>query len=194
MSESTGVPVGSVLLTLGLICLSGAFSGLTLGLLSLSLESLELIMSSGSPHEAKHAKQIYPIRRRGNLLLCTLLLGNTLTNVLISIISASFLSAGFGAIVATLLIVLFGEILPQAICQRHALRVGAASRFFVIPLMIGLLPITFPIAKVLDLALGSELRTMYNKRQLDRLLDVNTASVSGKQICWQTPKSSLASL
>ena len=109
----SGVPVGSVLLTVGLIFLSGAFSGLTLGLLSLSLESLELIMSSGSAREAQYASQIYPMRRRGNLLLCTLLLGNTLTNVLIATSSASFLGGAAGTIVATLLIVLFGEILPQ---------------------------------------------------------------------------------
>lgn len=175
MSEDEGAPVGSVLLTIGLICLSGAFSGLTLGLLSLSLESLELVMSSGSPRDARHARQIYPIRKHGNLLLCTLLLGNTLTNVLIAIISASFLSAGVGAIVATLLIVIFGEIIPQAVCQRHGLRVGAGSRLFVIPLMLVLLPVTFPIAKLLDMLLGSEMRTMYNKRQLDRLLDVNAS-------------------
>jgi metal transporter CNNM len=177
MSEGGGVPVGSVLLTVGLICMSAAFSGLTLGLLSLSLESLELIISSGSPRETKYAKKIYPIRKQGNLLLCTLLLGNTLTNVLISIISASFLSAGVGAIAATLLIVIFGEIIPQALGQRHGLRVGAGSRYFVIPLMVLFLPVTYPIAKLLDWMLGSEMRTIYNKRQLDRLLDVNASGV-----------------
>lgn len=47
------------------------------------------------------------------MLLCTLLLGNVLTNVVISILSASFLDPLYGTISATMVIVIFGEILPQ---------------------------------------------------------------------------------
>lgn len=169
--------VGLILASVALVGLSACFSGLTLGLLSLSLESLELIVSGGSAREAAWARKIYPMRRHGNLLLCTLLLGNTLVNVLISIFSAQFLSPGLGAIMASLVIVVFGEIIPQSVCSRHGLRIGAASRPLVVPLMFAFLPVTWPIARLLDFALGSEMRTMYNKRQLDRLLDINAAAV-----------------
>ncbi|EOD14785.1 hypothetical protein EMIHUDRAFT_461601 [Emiliania huxleyi CCMP1516] len=168
--------VGLILASVALVGLSACFSGLTLGLLSLSLESLELIVSGGSAREAAWARKIYPMRRHGNLLLCTLLLGNTLVNVLISIFSAQFLSPGLGAIMASLVIVVFGEIIPQSVCSRHGLRIGAASRPLVVPLMFAFLPVTWPIARLLDFALGSEMRTMYNKRQLDRLLDINAAA------------------
>ena len=53
-----------------LTCLSGMFSGLNLGLMSLTVEDLNIIvMSSEDPQVVKYAQSILPLRRRGNLLL-----------------------------------------------------------------------------------------------------------------------------
>ena len=60
--------------------LSGLFSGLTLGLMSLDMVSLEILAEGGDEQEREYAKKIIPIRSKGNLLLCTLLLGNTIVN------------------------------------------------------------------------------------------------------------------
>lgn len=52
-------------------------------------------------------------------------------------------------------ILVFGEVLPQAICSRHALAIGA---FFAKPvrlLMYVFLPISWPLAKLLDNMLGT---------------------------------------
>ncbi|EOD35948.1 hypothetical protein EMIHUDRAFT_48084, partial [Emiliania huxleyi CCMP1516] len=100
------------------------------------------------------AMRIRPLRQKGNLLLCTLLLGNTLVNAMISILSADLTSGLAGGLIATAVIVVFGEIIPQAVCSRHGLRIGAASTCLVRPLMYLLMPITLPIARVLDLVLG----------------------------------------
>lgn len=163
----------SLLVTVVLVMLSGMFSGLTLGLLSLSLEGLDIIVAGGEPDEKRWAKKIYPIRKSGNLLLCTLLLGNTLVNALIAILSASMTSGLVGGLISTGVIVVFGEIIPQSICSRHGLRIGASAVCIVRPLMILLLPITWPIAKVLDWALGREMGTAYNRKQLDALLQIH---------------------
>ena len=60
----------------------------SLGLLSLSLEGLDIVVHGGSADEKRWAELIIPVRKKGNKLLCTLLLGNTLVNALIAIISA----------------------------------------------------------------------------------------------------------
>jgi metal transporter CNNM len=166
-------PVPTILITVLLVCLSGMFSGLTLGLLSLSIEGLDIIISAGDADERRWAKKIYPMRKRGNLLLCTLLLGNTLVNASIAIISASLTNGLAGSIISTTVIVIFGEIMPQSVCARHGLRIGAASTCVVKPLMVLGLPITWPIAKALDLALGREMmKTTYTRQQLDKLLEM----------------------
>ena len=52
----------------------------------------------------------------------------------------------------------------------NGLRIGAATVNIVRPLMFVLLPITFPIAWLLDNVLGAEMRQTYNKHQLEKLL------------------------
>ena len=171
----TPFQVGNLLGAVVLVMLSAMFSGLTLGLLSLSLEGLDILISAGDERERGYARRIYPLRKSGNLLLCTLLLGNTLVNALIAILSASMTSGLVGGLISTVVIVIFGEIIPQSICNRHGLRIGAASVVIVYPIMILLLPFTWPIAKALDLVLGREMGTSYNKLQLDALLEMQVA-------------------
>ncbi len=48
--------------------------------MSLDMVSLEILAEGGEEQERECAKQILPIRAKGNLLLCTLLLGNTMVN------------------------------------------------------------------------------------------------------------------
>ena len=74
--------------------LSGLFSGLTLGLMSLDPQQLRIVIAGGTAGERKQAERILPIRERGNLLLCTLLLGNVAVNALLSILLADMTSGG----------------------------------------------------------------------------------------------------
>jgi len=71
------------------------------------------------------------MRLQGNLLLCTLLLGNTVINSAISILIADLTSGTVGLLVSTVLILIVGEIIPQSICTRHGLFVGAHSIWIV---------------------------------------------------------------
>lgn len=74
-----------------LLCFSALFSGLNLGLMSLDLTELKLLMKIGSTKEKKYANKIYPLRKKGNLLLCTILLGNVLVNSTSTLILGSYL-------------------------------------------------------------------------------------------------------
>ena len=106
-----------LLIIILLILLSGLFSGLTLGLLGLDTKNLELLTmgpfeNAEAEKQAEYAKRILPVRKKGNLLLCTLLLGNVAVNSLLAILMADITSGLVGFALSTALIVIFGEITP----------------------------------------------------------------------------------
>jgi hypothetical protein len=94
---------------------------------------LEVVIDAGETWASKCARRIAPIRKDGNLLLCTLLIANIAVNSLISIILSDLTSGLVGFFVSTVLIVIFGDIIPQAVCSRYALQVGGWSRPSVVP-------------------------------------------------------------
>jgi len=150
-----------------LVTLSGIFSGLTIGLFSLDLSGVERQMELGN----LHAKRVYPIRKKGNLLLCTLLLGNVAVNSALSIFLGTIASGVFAGLIATSLIVIFGEILPAAVFTKYALWVGAKSVPLVRVFLFALYPISYPLAASLDKFLGGELPTIWGKDELSLILE-----------------------
>lgn len=163
----------------GLIACSALFSGLTLGLLSLDPSSLTILAEAGDTKERLYAKQIIPLRRNGNLLLCTLLIGNVIVNSFLSILLASLTSGITGGIASTVLIVVFGEIAPQAVCSRHGLYIGSKTRYITWFCVALLFVIAWPISKVLDCLLGREVGIMYSRQELKHLLKMQV--VQGKK-------------
>ena len=115
-----------------------------------------------------------PVRGMGNFLLCSILLGNVLVNNTLTVLLDNLTGGGGAAAVvgATLGIVVFGEIIPQAICSRHGLAVGAKTIWLTKLFMLVTSPLSFPISKILDCLLGSEIGTVYNKERLMELLKV----------------------
>ena len=87
-------------IVLGLLALSALFSGLTLGLMSLGPHELKRKMALGDTR----AKKIYAVRRRGNLLLVTLLVGNVACISTMSIFLDSISSGLVAALATTALI------------------------------------------------------------------------------------------
>lgn len=69
--------------------------------------------------------------------------------------------------------VIFGEIVPQALCQRYSLEVGNASVEVVRVIMVILFPVAFPLSYCLDLALGEELATTYSNAEMLKLLEIH---------------------
>ena len=151
------VPIwATVILVLFLLTLSGLFSGLNLGLMSLTPHDLVVIQEAGTPNDRAYAKRIYPVRKRGNFLLCTILLGNVLVNSTTTILLDTLISGILAVIGSTLAIVIFGEIIPQAVCSRHGLKVGAKTIYFTYLFMVITSPISFPLSKLLDYILGKK--------------------------------------
>uniref|UniRef100_A0A3P8W0W3 Metal transporter n=1 Tax=Cynoglossus semilaevis TaxID=244447 RepID=A0A3P8W0W3_CYNSE len=156
-----------------LLVLSGMFSGLNLGLMALDPMELRIVQSCGTDKEKKYARKIEPIRSKGNYLLCSLLLGNVLVNTTLTILLDDLIGSGLGAVVAsTIGIVIFGEIVPQALCSRHGLAVGANTIVLTKFFMLLTLPLSYPISRLLDVLLGQEIGTVYNREKLVEMLKV----------------------
>jgi metal transporter CNNM len=150
------------IITIILLAGSAMFSGLTLGYFSLGVHALERRARLGD----EKAAVIYSVRKHGNQLLTTLLLGNVAVNTALSVYLGSLVSGLVAGTIATILIFMFGEIIPQAAFSRHAEWVGYRFAPIMRVLIVAMSPITFPIAYVLDRLLGEEMPTKYSKREI----------------------------
>eukprot|EP01112_Ceratiomyxa_fruticulosa_P021732 TRINITY_DN7759_c0_g2_i1.p1 TRINITY_DN7759_c0_g2~~TRINITY_DN7759_c0_g2_i1.p1 ORF type:complete len:550 (-),score=113.58 TRINITY_DN7759_c0_g2_i1:82-1731(-) len=160
-----------IIVCIALLIVSGMMSGLTLGLLSLDIMNLEIIIKGGDHDSAAKAKKILPLVKKHHLLLVTLLLANAACMETLPIFLDKMVPAYAAILLSVTLVLLFGEILPQAACSRYGLAIGARLTWFVWGVMILLFPISWPIAKLLDCILGKdESSTFYRRGELKELL------------------------
>ncbi|KXS10780.1 DUF21-domain-containing protein [Gonapodya prolifera JEL478] len=120
-----------------------------------------------------YAEAIAPLRKDTHWLLVTLLLANTVVNETLPILFHSIDLDGWQAVLAsTSLIVLFGEIVPQAVGARYGLAIGAFFAPFVRVFQWLLFPVAKPIALALDWALGegNEGTGRYRRAELKELV------------------------
>lgn len=82
-----------------------------------------------------------------------------------------------------MVIVIFGEIIPQSICVRYGLPIGAWMSPLVLVLMYILAPVAWPTAKLLDRLLGEDHGTTYKKAGLKTLVTLHkTLGSAGEQL------------
>lgn len=150
-----------------LVLLGGVFAGLTLGLMGLDMVNLQVMMTSGTEQERINATKVMRLLERGrHWVLVVLLLGNVIVNETLPIFLSEFGSGLSAVILSTVLIVIFGEIVPQSICARYGLSIGAMCAPLVHCAMILMAPVAWPTAKLLDYCLGEEHGTTYRKAEL----------------------------
>ncbi|KAL0078219.1 hypothetical protein F4703DRAFT_1879261, partial [Phycomyces blakesleeanus] len=165
----------------GLVLLGGVFAGLTLGLMGLDQTNLHVMVESGTANEKKDAAQVLKLLDRGkHWVLVTLLLSNVIVNETLPIILDSVLGGGWQAVlISTALIVIFGEVIPQSICVRHGLAIGARCSFMVLGLMYIMYPVAYPTAVLLDHFLGESHGTVYKKAGLKSLVSLHKTNSDG---------------
>lgn len=155
-----------IVLIVFLLFLSAVTSGLNLGLMSLDMNELAVISSCGDHKERSYARTIAPLRKRGNYLLCSLLLGNVMVNSTLTVILEELTSGLIAVIGSTLAIVVLGEIVPQAFCARQGLAIGAKTIYLTYAFMILTFPLSYPISRLLDWVLGEEKGNVYDRERL----------------------------
>ncbi|XP_062209696.1 DUF21 domain-containing protein At2g14520-like [Phragmites australis] len=157
----------------GLVMFAGLMSGLTLGLMSLSLVDLEVLAKAGTPKDKRNAARILPVVRNQHLLLCTLLIGNSLAMEALPIFLNTLVPPYIAILISVTLILAFGEIMPQAICTRYGLSVGAKAAPAVRILLIVFFPVAYPISKLLDWLLGKGHFALMRRAELKTLVDMH---------------------
>ncbi len=156
------------------LCLSQSamLSGLNLAFFSLGKLELEVAARKGD----RRAVRVRAMREDGNLLLVTILWGNVAVNVLLALLSGSVLTGVLAFLFSTVVITIFGEILPQSYFSRNALRVAAALTPVIRVYQVLLWPLARPTAWVLDAWLGREAIAYYRERDLKELIRLHTDS------------------
>ncbi|CAD5329861.1 unnamed protein product [Arabidopsis thaliana] len=154
-----------------LVLFAGLMSGLTLGLMSLSLVDLEVLAKSGTPEHRKYAAKILPVVKNQHLLLVTLLICNAAAMETLPIFLDGLVTAWGAILISVTLILLFGEIIPQSICSRYGLAIGATVAPFVRVLVFICLPVAWPISKLLDFLLGHRRAALFRRAELKTLVD-----------------------
>ncbi|VDP12725.1 unnamed protein product [Onchocerca flexuosa] len=161
--------------------LSATFSGLTTGLMALSTDDLKLIAKgSDDKKEREYASNILPLRARGNFLLCSIVLGNTICNIVVTLLISDifklvdeyYVNIVLSLVIPTIIITLLGEIVPQAPPYgfSHALCIGSRTRYLTIFFMVLSAPISYPFSLILDLLLGKEGRDVYDRKTIRAMI------------------------
>nr|XP_018677960.1 PREDICTED: DUF21 domain-containing protein At2g14520-like isoform X6 [Musa acuminata subsp. malaccensis] len=108
-----------LMICVGLVMFAGIMSGLTLGLMSLSLVDLEVLVKAGKPKDQLNAAKILPVVKNQHLLLCTLLIGNSLAMEALPIFLDALVPAWGAILISVTLILTFGELLDWVLGKGH---------------------------------------------------------------------------
>lgn len=128
-----------------LIIASAICSGLNVAVMSLDLADLKRKAKLGN----RQAKHILPLRKNVHLLLASILFTNVAVVSTTSLVLGERLNGILAGLISTLLIVVFGEVIPQALFSKNPLL--WSSRFSgVLRVMIA---VTYVVSKPLQLLL-----------------------------------------
>ncbi|KAI0894583.1 DUF21-domain-containing protein [Annulohypoxylon nitens] len=158
-----------------LVLLGGAFAGLTIALMGQDEIYLQVISLDLEEPQRKNAKRVHDLLKKGkHWVLVTLLLSNVIVNETLPVVLDRCFGGGVAAVVgSTVLIVIFGEILPQSVCVRYGLQIGGYMSKPVLLMMYLLAPVAWPTAKLLDWLLGEDHGTVYKKSGLKTLVTLH---------------------
>ncbi|KAG7219947.1 hypothetical protein INR49_018502 [Caranx melampygus] len=162
-----------VLVSVLLLGLSALFSGLNLSLLALDPVELQVLQNSGTDKEQNYARKIESVRRHGNYVLCTLLLGTAIINASLAVWMCQILGMTWlSTVICAFGIFFIGEILPHSVASRHGLAIASKTIWVTRLLMVLSFPISYPISKLLDLILNQEISNFYTREKLLEMLRV----------------------
>lgn len=156
----TGVVV-TVLVVISALC-----SGLNVALMALDPDDLRRKSKAGD----SQATRALSIRNNTHLSLSSILLTNVAVISAVSLFLESVFIGVVAGIISTILIVIFGEVLPQAIFGRQALKFVSRFAGFLKVLIVLSYPLAKPLQWLLDKLLGDQKSNMHSRAELGIIL------------------------
>lgn len=149
-----------------LLGLSGAFSGLNIGMMMARPDDLKRKAEQGD----KIAARVYRYRKNGYYLIFCILLGNVGVNTALSILLGNVTSGIVGGLIATALITCFGEILPQAIFSQRGYQFTRYFFWLLDIVYVLFWPLAKPMAALLNRWIGKETPSLYTHKELEQII------------------------
>jgi CBS domain containing-hemolysin-like protein len=159
------------LIVAALVLFSGVCSGLNIALMSLEVADLRRKAKLGN----RAAARVLPLRKNSHLSLASILLANVAVVSATSLVLEHRYNGLIAGIASTLLIVILGEIFPQALFARDAL--AFCSRLA--PVLRAMIIVTYPVSKPLQLLLdklfGHRADRLHSRRELGIIISEHLA-------------------
>ncbi|KAK1369715.1 putative Magnesium and cobalt efflux protein CorC [Heracleum sosnowskyi] len=135
--------------------------------------TLQILLNLDINNSICSTAKILPVVRNQHLLLCTLLICNTAAMEALPIFLDGLVTAWGAILISVTSILLFGEIIPQSVCSRYGLAIGATVAPFVRVLVCICFPVAYPISKLLDYLLGHGHAALFRRADLKTLVDMH---------------------
>lgn len=161
-------------------CASGLMSGLTIGLAAIDRLALE-VDAIGNREVKNMTERIFPVIDQHHWMLVTLLLCNACAMETLPIFLDRMVSPVAAIFISVSLVLVFGEVIPQAICTGpNQLTIA----YWMCPLVLTLMwctgPVSWPIARILDIWLGEHTFQRYDNDQLKKLVMLHSQQALGR--------------
>ena len=179
---STGADVGFALGATACVAIGAIMSGLQVGYFSLDPMKLKLLQmdTAADKKDQQRAKKIVPLLDKHHWLLVTLLVANAAAMETLPILLDELVPSYVAIILSVTLVLIAGEIIPQALCTNRPLLIGSFFVPFIRVLMYVTSPVSVPMAKLLDWILGDNgNHFLLKKTELHALVDLHAEGAGG---------------
>lgn len=119
------------------------------------------------------ALKLLRLRNDSNFLLATILWGNVATNVILALLANSVMTGVYAFLFSTIIITIFGEIIPQAYFSRKAIKMASFFEPVIRFYQIIFFAAAKPTALILDLVLGKESVFYYKERDIRDIIKMH---------------------
>jgi len=161
--------LGDIILCAILVLFGGLTSGLNLSLLSIDPLKIKLMEQSSQPYDRKVVKRVKRVIKNQNFMLVTLLICNAAAMEALPIFLNNMVVDWVAIIISVTFVLVFGEILPQAILGANPLKAGYHFAWVVLILEIVTCPVTYPLAWLLDKLLKHDHVVVFTHQEMTNL-------------------------